>query len=122
MRRAFCPSSGFAGGFDRIANIFAIAQTDFAEQPAVFVANLHAVAGIRPYLLASDVKLHGAVDVDSWMRISIIPIFNWSRLHSGQAGCVFEPYWFEIFEQAFLAAFATVSAFAIAAESDGGVK
>src|SRR5579863_3691800 len=33
-----------------------------------------------------------------------------------------EPHRLQIFEQAFLAAFATVSAFAIAAESDGGVE
>ena len=78
MRGALRPAGSFSRGFNCVANIFAIAKTHFAEQAAAFVANLHAVAGIRPRLLASDVKLHGAVDIKSEIRILRIWLFGWN--------------------------------------------
>ena len=52
--------------FDRVANIFAIAQRGLAQKTAVSGAYFHAVAGVGARLFASDVELYGAVNCRRW--------------------------------------------------------
>ena len=88
------------------------------------LANLHAVAGIRPRLLATDIEFHGAINLISRSAVFVVTKFRREliSLRSGKARRVLEPHRLEVFEQAFLAALASVAAFPIAAETAGGVK
>src|SRR5208282_1023953 len=83
-----------------------------------------AVARIRPCLLASDIELHGAVDIiiiGGGDRLFLV-VRNWRWFRGRQSGRALEPCGFQIFQQAFLATLAAVSAFAVAAEAAGSVE
>ncbi len=62
MRGSLGPPSCLAGGFDSVANVFAIAERSFTQQSSIKAAHLHAVAGIGTRLLTADVEFHRAVD------------------------------------------------------------
>ena len=59
---ALRPSRRFARSLHRVADVFAIPVWRFAKKLAVSPAHFNAVAGVGSRLLATNVKLHGAVD------------------------------------------------------------
>ena len=62
VRGGLRPARSLVRRFDRVANVFAIAQRRFAQKTAIRGAHFHAVAGVGTRLLAADVELHRAVD------------------------------------------------------------
>ncbi len=114
----FGPGFGFARGFDGVANVLAVAERGFTEELAFFAADGKAVAGVRASLLSADVKFHGAVDGGSGK----FGLAVFCRGGGADGAGLAKPCGLEIFEQAFAAAFAAVTAFAIAAESASGVE
>src|SRR4029077_6546994 len=124
MRRGPGPTRGFPRGFDRVANVLAVAQPYFADSLATVPSDFHAVAGIRSRLLAPDVKFYGAVNIKGRSRglRFIVRSFRWGRLRGRQCRPALKPGWFQIFQQAFPAALAAVSALTVTAKAAGGVK
>src|SRR3989304_1784359 len=130
-------------GFDCITNVFAIAVTDLTDKFSFRAQPAQRVRAVGANLLAADIHLRGAVDA----RPQVTPIGALCRGHRrtrrdmftppfdfAQGGfCpfsrrfeigtrAFHPDRPEVFEQTFLATFATESRFAIAAESRSAVK
>src|SRR5260370_18662391 len=68
MSRGPGPARGFPRGFDRVANVLAVAQPYFADELAALTSDSHAVAGIRARLFAPDIKFYGAVDIKDRRR------------------------------------------------------
>src|SRR5260370_12795575 len=68
MSRGPGPARGFPRGFDRVANVLAVAQPYFADELAALPSDSHAVAGIRARLFAPDIKFYGAVDIKDRRR------------------------------------------------------
>src|ERR1700732_1558299 len=103
MRRGPGPARGFARGFDRVANVLAVAQPYFADGLATLTSAFHAVAGIRSPLLAPDIKFYGAVNIEGGSRgLRVVArSCGRGRLRGRQCSRVLEPGWFEIFQQAF---------------------
>src|SRR5207248_410408 len=115
------PSCSFARCFHRVANVFSIPQRGFAEQLSIGRAHFHAIAGIWTRLFAADIKFDRAVD----SRCAGLGLrwFEWSRSGAGtQLRSMLQPLRFQVFEQAFSSAFATVAALAISTEAAGGVE
>ncbi len=71
MGGGFGPGGGFAGGFDCVANVFAIACGGFAEEPAVGGMDRYAVAGIGAGLFAGDEEFYGAIDFGSRRGVGV---------------------------------------------------
>src|SRR5205085_12054522 len=131
MRGALRPTCSFARRFDRIANVFAVSERSFAEQLAVRAADFHAVAGIRPRLLAANVKLNRPVNCKLrflFWRVWQDALWNSSsQVIAQNRGAnlghgILEPCWFQIFQQTFSAAFASEAALAISAETASRVE
>src|ERR1700674_3297376 len=124
MRRGPGPARSFPRGFDRVANVLAVAQSYFADSLATVTSDFHAVAGIRSRLFAPDVKFYSAVNSKGRRRglRFMVRSFRWRRLRGRQCRRVLEPGWFQIFQQTFPAALAAVSAFTVTAKAAGGVK
>src|SRR5215469_5448274 len=64
MRSAAGPTTGRVGSFYSIANIFAVALTNFAKQTAIRSVDRMAITGIGSRLFASYVELGRAIN--SW--------------------------------------------------------
>ena len=118
------PARRFAGGFDGVANVFAIAQRRFAEQLGRSGCALPccsrnraapACRRCRALRCGRSAKIGRLVGVVRGLLRRRSP-------EHGSAGARLEPRWLQIFQQAFPAALAAVAAFAIAAESAGGVE
>ena len=65
----FGPGGSFAGGFDGVADVFAIAERGFAEEAAVGGVNGNAIARVGAGLFAGDEEFYGAVDQRSGCRV-----------------------------------------------------
>src|SRR6266568_2412207 len=62
MRRANRPTSGSMGGFDGVADVFAIAFTHLADDTVLGIEDIAAIAGIWTNLFAFDKHFRRAID------------------------------------------------------------
>src|SRR5260370_23122456 len=65
MRSCFAPGFRFARRLDGVANVLAVAKRRFPEQTPVPATHFDAVTRIRLRLFATDIELHGAIDLAS---------------------------------------------------------
>src|SRR5260370_28142188 len=123
MRRGPGPARGFPRGFDRVANVLAVAPPDFADELAALTSDFHAVAGIRARLFAPDIKFYGAVDIKDRRRgLRFVAPSPRGLLSGRQCLRVLEPRWVQIFQQTVPSAPAPDSAFPVTAKTARGVK
>ena len=62
VRGGLGPGCGFAGGFNGVANVFAIAERSFAEEAAIGGADGEGVTGIGAGLFAGNEEFYGVVN------------------------------------------------------------
>src|SRR4029077_8547435 len=121
MRSCLRPGRCFTGSFDGITDVFAIAERRFSQQSPVVGADFHAVAGIRPHLLAADVEFH--CPINCWDRCNgLRSLLGFRFVNTRQLWSVLKPCRLQIFAQTFASALASVSTLAVTAESAGRVE